>query len=188
MAQRHGRCRLFAAGGGSWQRCASRRRSIRRINAGLAAAGFPPGTSLYAQFFRDAQAIVDAGDGCNYVGELGRASPRSCRWSRARPEIATRPHRPGASRTPRRCVSRVCRAADDHVATRAASATRRARGYVNFIDGGHGIAAVAAASGTAQNPDPRRLVPTSGHAPQLAAFLQSGHADSVTNSAILAPQ
>jgi hypothetical protein len=38
-----------------------------QINAGLAAQGLQPGTTLYAQFFRDAQTAVDAGDPVNYV-------------------------------------------------------------------------------------------------------------------------
>jgi len=38
-----------------------------RINSGLAGQGLLPGTSLYEQYFRDVQAIVDAGDALNYV-------------------------------------------------------------------------------------------------------------------------
>lgn len=38
-----------------------------RINAGLATQGLLPGTSLYAQYFRDVQNIVDAGDPLNFV-------------------------------------------------------------------------------------------------------------------------
>jgi pimeloyl-ACP methyl ester carboxylesterase len=37
-----------------------------QINAGLAAQGLTPGTTLYAQFFRDSQTVVDAGDPINY--------------------------------------------------------------------------------------------------------------------------
>ncbi len=38
-----------------------------QINAGLAAQGLIPGMTLYAQFFRDAQTVVDAGDPVNYI-------------------------------------------------------------------------------------------------------------------------
>jgi hypothetical protein len=38
-----------------------------RVNAGLGAQGLVPGTTLYAQYFRDVQAIVDAGDPLNFV-------------------------------------------------------------------------------------------------------------------------
>ena len=41
-----------------------------RINAGLAQLGLMPGTSLYAQFFRDVQNIIDAGDPLNYVTNI----------------------------------------------------------------------------------------------------------------------
>ena len=39
-----------------------------QINAGLAAQGVTPGTTLYAQFWRDAQTVVDAGDPINFIG------------------------------------------------------------------------------------------------------------------------
>jgi dienelactone hydrolase len=38
-----------------------------RINAGLQGQGLVAGTSLYAQYFRDTQTIVDAGDPLNYA-------------------------------------------------------------------------------------------------------------------------
>ena len=53
-----------------------------RINAGLQAQGLLPGTSLYAQYFRDVQNIVDAGDPLNFV-TVGRGSSglsTSSRW------------------------------------------------------------------------------------------------------------
>jgi pimeloyl-ACP methyl ester carboxylesterase len=37
------------------------------INAGLAAQGLTPGTTLYAQFFRDSQTAIDSGDPINYI-------------------------------------------------------------------------------------------------------------------------
>ena len=37
------------------------------VNAGLAAAGIQAGTTLYNQFFRDHQTVIDAGDPVNYV-------------------------------------------------------------------------------------------------------------------------
>src|SRR5690606_27184707 len=38
-----------------------------RINAGLQAQGLVPGTTLYNQFFRDAQNVIEAGDPINYI-------------------------------------------------------------------------------------------------------------------------
>jgi hypothetical protein len=38
------------------------------VNAGLAAQGVQQGTTIYNQFFRDHQTIIDAGDPVNYIG------------------------------------------------------------------------------------------------------------------------
>ncbi len=46
-----------------------------RIQAGLEAAGLTPNTTLYEQFFRDAQAAVDAGDPLNYIAAAVAARP-----------------------------------------------------------------------------------------------------------------
>ena len=45
------------------------------INAGLAAKGLQPNTTLYEQFFRDAQTAVDAGDPLNYIAATVAAKP-----------------------------------------------------------------------------------------------------------------
>jgi hypothetical protein len=45
------------------------------INAGLEAQGLLPGTTLYAQFFRDSQTVVDSGDPINFVGLAGAQHP-----------------------------------------------------------------------------------------------------------------
>jgi hypothetical protein len=45
------------------------------INAGLAASGLQQGTTLYEQFFRDAQTVVDAGDPLNHVAEAFNLRP-----------------------------------------------------------------------------------------------------------------
>lgn len=46
-----------------------------QINAGLAAQGVTPGTTLYAQFWRDAQTVVDAGDPINFIGLAAAQHP-----------------------------------------------------------------------------------------------------------------
>jgi pimeloyl-ACP methyl ester carboxylesterase len=38
-----------------------------QINAGLEAQGLTPGTTLYAQFFRDSQTVIDSGDPVNFI-------------------------------------------------------------------------------------------------------------------------
>ena len=45
------------------------------INAGLASKGLLPGYTLYEQFFRDAQTVVDAGDPINYIAAAVAARP-----------------------------------------------------------------------------------------------------------------
>jgi hypothetical protein len=46
-----------------------------QINAGLAAQGLLPGTTLYEQFFRDAQTAVDAGDPVNFIAQSTALHP-----------------------------------------------------------------------------------------------------------------
>jgi hypothetical protein len=46
-----------------------------RIEAGLVAAGLTPDTTLYEQFFRDAQTAVDAGDPLNFIAGAVAARP-----------------------------------------------------------------------------------------------------------------
>ncbi|MGE0580650.1 MAG: lipase [Steroidobacteraceae bacterium] len=46
-----------------------------RINAGLQAQGLVPGTTLYNQFFRDAQNVIEAGDPINYMAAAAAARP-----------------------------------------------------------------------------------------------------------------
>jgi len=45
------------------------------INEGLAAQGLTPGTTLYANFFRDSQNAVDAGDPINYIAQTTELHP-----------------------------------------------------------------------------------------------------------------
>jgi pimeloyl-ACP methyl ester carboxylesterase len=45
------------------------------INAGLAEQGVLPGTTLYAQFFRDSQNAIDAGDPINYITQTTALHP-----------------------------------------------------------------------------------------------------------------
>ena len=45
------------------------------IDAGLAAQGLLPGTTLYEQFFRDAQTVVDAGDPINFIALATSSHP-----------------------------------------------------------------------------------------------------------------
>jgi hypothetical protein len=54
--------------GGSWSLLAQTSPSFApSVIAGLEAQGIAPGTTLFAQFFRDTQSVVDSGDPINYI-------------------------------------------------------------------------------------------------------------------------
>jgi len=57
---------LAMPGGGLTQLLLDSPTFAPQINAGLEAQGLDPGTTLYAQFFRDSQSVVDAGDPINF--------------------------------------------------------------------------------------------------------------------------
>ncbi len=58
----------FANAGGNWALLAQTSPSFSPgVLAALAAQGLLPGTTLFAQFFRDIQTIVDSGDPINYI-------------------------------------------------------------------------------------------------------------------------
>ena len=66
---------LANAGGGIAQTIFDSPAFGPRIKAGLAAQGITEGSTLYAQFIRDAQTAVDAGDPINYVASASAARP-----------------------------------------------------------------------------------------------------------------
>jgi hypothetical protein len=66
---------LANAGGGVAQTIFDSPAFGPRIKAGLAAQGITEGSTLYAQFIRDAQTIVDAGDPINYIASATAARP-----------------------------------------------------------------------------------------------------------------
>ena len=127
------------------------------INAGLAAQGLTPGTTLYAQFFRDSQSVVDAGDPINYIG-LATAQhpihllqvvgstppPASCTASAPQngcpdqvvPNSATQALITASAYGPAAAAGALTRikAGQAPVVTNASGI----RGYVNFVQGDHG--------------------------------------------------
>jgi hypothetical protein len=66
---------LANAGGGIAQTIFDSPAFGPRIKAGLAAQGITEGSTLYAQFIRDAQTAVDAGDPINYIASASAARP-----------------------------------------------------------------------------------------------------------------
>ncbi|MEP7243036.1 MAG: hypothetical protein ABI885_05050 [Gammaproteobacteria bacterium] len=66
---------LANAGGGVAQTIFDSPAFGPRIKAGLAAQGITEGSTIYAQFIRDAQTVVDAGDPVNFIAAAKAARP-----------------------------------------------------------------------------------------------------------------
>jgi hypothetical protein len=154
-----------------------------RINAGLQGQGLLPGTTLYNQFFRDAQAIVDAGDALNYV--TAAATGRSIYFSQV---VGANPPPPNPDQViPNSATQRLITALTGAGITfpRVSSGVSPGSGYVNFIAGDHGSLLSPAASGAT----------TVEMQTQVATFTVSGNPSggggtpviSVANTAVVQP-
>jgi hypothetical protein len=110
-----------------------------RINAGLQGQGLLPGTSLYAQYFRDVQNIVDAGDPLNYITQTvaqrsiyiqqvvgGGTAGTNC--SGVLPDQVI----------PNSATAKLLTAVGSTLLPRVPPGPRFGSGYVNFINGDHG--------------------------------------------------
>ncbi|MGO9802386.1 MAG: hypothetical protein ACLPTM_11290 [Steroidobacteraceae bacterium] len=134
------------------------------INAGLEAQGLLPGTTLYAQFFRDTQTVVDSGDPVNYVAaatamhpihllQVVGASPTPAGCTPASPATAGCPDQvvpnsstqalitasqyPPAGLTAE-LLTRIPAPATPGAQLNASGTPPGFRAYVNFINGDHG--------------------------------------------------
>jgi hypothetical protein len=128
-----------------------------RINAGLAQQGLMPGTTLYAQYFRDVQNIVDAGDPLNFVTQA--ATNRSIYFQ----QMVGGGTAPGTTTValpdqviPNSATQRLITAITNNGLTgglpfpRVVPGQQQAGdGYVNFIYGDHGSLLNPAAGATA---------------------------------------
>ena len=117
-----------------------------RINAGLQAQGLLPGTTLYNQFMRDVQAIIDAGDPLNYVAST--AAQRSIYISQV---VGTDPPPPLPDQViPNSATQRLIAAIQGATPAipfpRRTSGMNPGSGYVNFVAGDHGSLLSPAAS------------------------------------------
>lgn len=138
------------------------------INAGLAAKGLQPNTTLYEQFFRDAQTVVDAGDPINYIAATVAA----------RPVLLTQVLNDAV--IPNSATQRLVAAAP-FVKTAAPGINPVGAGtgtWVHFTSGSHGSLLSPAASVAV-------TTEMQTHAASLAA--SAGAAFAVTNPAILEP-
>ncbi|HUQ09136.1 MAG TPA: hypothetical protein VM146_02385 [Steroidobacteraceae bacterium] len=116
-----------------------------RINAGLQAQGLIAGTTLYNQFFRDAQAIVDAGDSLNYVTTT--ATGRAIYMSQV---VGGTPPPPNPDQViPNTATQRLITALQGAGVSfpRRSSGINPGSGYVNFVNGDHGSLLSPAAHG-----------------------------------------
>jgi hypothetical protein len=140
---------LVAPGGGIAELLRDSASFGPRINAGLQAQGLQAGTSLYAQYFRDTQTIVDAGDPLNYAAAaVNPALFRPVFLAQMVGGAGTPPALPDQV-VPNAATARLIAAMTatgtpfPRVVTGAAQA---GSGYVNFIAGDHGSLLSPAAS------------------------------------------
>jgi hypothetical protein len=110
-----------------------------RINAGLGAQGLVPGTSLYAQYFRDVQNIVDAGDPLNFVTQTaqGRSIYFQQMVGNATAVPAVLPDQVIPNSATQRLITAITASGQAFPRVVPGQAVP-GDGYVNFIAGDHG--------------------------------------------------
>ena len=108
-----------------------------RIKAGLAAQGITQGSTLYAQFIRDAQTAVDAGDPINYIASAAGARPLLVLQVVGGGTLSSGGVSPSDQVVVNSATQRLIDAAG---LTRISSPGPNpvSRGYVNFLFGDHG--------------------------------------------------
>lgn len=179
---------LLMTGGGVAQTIVDSPAFGPAINAGLAAQGLLPNTTLYNQFLRDAQTAADAGDPLNYFSSLLAAKPVHVvqvigsppTWQ---PDLVV----PNSS-TQRMIVAggtllrRVSAAGPNSTAAGDG-------GYVNYIFGHHGSIIDPSCSTPAVGPDPARCVAvTTEMQRQTVAFAAlDGAAIVITDPSVVQP-
>lgn len=169
---------LFAAGCGVMETLRQSPGYSPVLNNGLAAAGFPPGTSIYWEFVHAAQAAVESGDGCNYAANW-IAKPTLMQMIQGTPGNATRPT---DQAVPNSSTLRLANLLGLPTITATLTNPAGARALTRFTEGGHGTIALP-------SPAPQTLASYTEANTQLATFLGSGGAQiTITNAAILAPQ
>jgi hypothetical protein len=110
-----------------------------RINAGLQGQGLLPGTSLYAQYFRDTQTIVDAGDPLNYVASTAAARTIYFQQMVGATTPPPLPDQVIPNSATQRLITTIQASLGAANFPRVVPGTPRAgSGYVNFIAGDHG--------------------------------------------------
>jgi hypothetical protein len=148
-----------------------------RINAALGAQGLMPGTTVYAQYFRDVQNIVDAGDPINYMG--GLITQRPIYLNQVVGGSGTTPSLPDQV-VPNSATARLIAAATAGGAAFPRvlpGVPRVGSGYVNFTAGDHGTILSPAASAAA----------TVEMQTEVVTFTVTGNIIVATNPAVVQP-
>jgi pimeloyl-ACP methyl ester carboxylesterase len=148
-----------------------------RINAALGAQGLMPGTTVYAQYFRDVQNIVDAGDPINYMG--GLITQRPIYLNQVVGGSGTTPSLPDQV-VPNSATARLIAAATAGGAAFPRvlpGVPRVGSGYVNFTAGDHGSILSPAASAAA----------TVEMQTEVVTFTVTGNTIVATNPAVVQP-
>jgi hypothetical protein len=146
-----------------------------RINAGLQSQGLIPGTSLYAQYFRDVQNIVDAGDPLNFI--VSTAAQRTIYIQQVVGGSGSPASLPDQV-IPNSATARLLTAVGSTALPRVVpGAPRVGSGYVNFIAGDHGslLSPTASAATTVEMQT------------ETVVFTVTGNTINVVNSAVVQP-
>jgi hypothetical protein len=175
---------LFAAGCGIMETLRNSPGYSPILNNGLAAAGFPAGTSIFFEFVHAAQAAVESGDGCNYAANWAN-KPTLMQMIQGTPGVATKPT---DRAVPNSSTLRLAGLLGLQTITTTTANPAGVRALTRFTEGGHGTIALPT-SGTVQNPGPETPAAYIEARTELASFLGSaGLQISVGNPTILAPQ
>jgi hypothetical protein len=129
-------------------------RFMPTVNAGLEAQGVIPGTTLYANFFRDIQTLWDPGDPVNYVVlataqhpihliQVVGATPPPADCTPSAPPPNNCPDQVVPNPTTQALITASAYGPEPLVQIKAGQAplvvnNKGIRGYVNFIEGDHG--------------------------------------------------
>jgi hypothetical protein len=146
-----------------------------RINAGLAPQGLTPGTTLYANFFRDVQTIIDAGDPVNYIASA--VAQRNIYVSQVIGSATSLSDRV----VPNSATQRLLAAAGSTALPQVfPGAPRVGSGFVNFIAGEHGSLLTPGTPPTATG-----LAVLTEMQTQAAVFTATGGTINVVNAAVV---
>lgn len=147
-----------------------------RINAGLQAQGLLPGTTMYNQFMRDVQTIVDAGDPLNYITVAAAQRPIYLQQIVGAETPPPLPDQVVPNSATQRLITAIQAAGIDFPRV-VPGAPHVGSGYVNFVEGGHGSLLSPADSPAA----------TVELQTEAVAFTVTGNTINVTNGAVVQP-